>query len=116
VAEKEQADVIGLGVRNTKSIMLATHFRVTVAHNVISYATCPVLTVRARAAYLRGLEHIYAPVAGRSSSVLRPTEIAADCSVEVIRKRNQPAEQIRKERLADGSLWRRTTAVLNGEC
>lgn len=47
VAEKEQADLIVLGVRNTKGIMLATHFRVTVAHHVISHATCPVLTVRA---------------------------------------------------------------------
>lgn len=47
VAEKEQADLIVLGVRNTKGIMLATHFRVTVAHHVISHATCPVLTVHA---------------------------------------------------------------------
>jgi nucleotide-binding universal stress UspA family protein len=47
VAEKEQADLIVLGVRYTKSIMLATHFRVTLAHHVISHATCPVLTVRA---------------------------------------------------------------------
>lgn len=47
VAEKEQADLIVLGTRNTKSIMLATHFPKTVAHHVISHATCPVLTVRA---------------------------------------------------------------------
>jgi nucleotide-binding universal stress UspA family protein len=47
VADREQADLIVLGVRNTKGLMRATHLPVAVAHHVISHATCPVLTVRA---------------------------------------------------------------------
>ncbi len=46
VAEKEQADLIVLGVHNVKGIVRATHLPTAVAHQVISHATCPVLTVR----------------------------------------------------------------------
>jgi nucleotide-binding universal stress UspA family protein len=47
VAEKEQADLIVLGVHNVKGILRVTHLPTAVAHQVISHATCPVLTVRA---------------------------------------------------------------------
>jgi nucleotide-binding universal stress UspA family protein len=46
VAEEEQADLIILGLRSAKGIVLATHLPTAVAHQVISHATCPVLTVR----------------------------------------------------------------------
>jgi nucleotide-binding universal stress UspA family protein len=46
-AEREQADLIILGVRNAKGIVRATHLPITVAHQVVAHATCPVLTVRA---------------------------------------------------------------------
>ena len=46
-AEKEQVDLIVLGVRNAKALMRTTHLPVAVAHHVISHAACPVLTVRA---------------------------------------------------------------------
>ena len=46
VAEQEQADLIILGLRNGKGIERATHLPTAVAHQVISHATCPVLTVR----------------------------------------------------------------------
>jgi nucleotide-binding universal stress UspA family protein len=46
-AENEQADLIVLGVRKDKGIVRATHLPTAVAHEVISHATCPVLTVRA---------------------------------------------------------------------
>jgi nucleotide-binding universal stress UspA family protein len=45
-AEREQADLIVLGIRNAKGIGRATHLPGAVAHQVISHATCPVLTVR----------------------------------------------------------------------
>ncbi len=47
VAEEEQADLIVLGLRNVKGIVRATHLPAAVAHQVISQATCPVLTVPA---------------------------------------------------------------------
>jgi nucleotide-binding universal stress UspA family protein len=47
VANEEQADLIILGLRNIKSVMRATHLPAAVAHQVISHAPCPVLTVRA---------------------------------------------------------------------
>lgn len=46
-AQKEQADLIVLGVRNAKGAVRATHLPTAVVHQVISQATCPVLTVRA---------------------------------------------------------------------
>src|SRR5215470_536396 len=46
VAEKEGADLIVLGVRKAKGYIRATHLPTAVAHQVISRATCPVLTVR----------------------------------------------------------------------
>jgi nucleotide-binding universal stress UspA family protein len=45
VAEKEQADLIVLGLREGKGVGRATHLT-NVAHQVLSLATCPVLTVR----------------------------------------------------------------------
>ena len=45
-AEKERADLIVLGLRNTKGVGRATHLPMAVAHKVVSQATCPVLTVR----------------------------------------------------------------------
>ena len=47
VAESDQADLIVLGLRNTKALLGATHLSTAVAHQVISHAPCPVLTVRA---------------------------------------------------------------------
>lgn len=46
-AENEQADLIVLGLRNAKGVVRATHLPTAVAYQVISKATCPVLTVRA---------------------------------------------------------------------
>jgi nucleotide-binding universal stress UspA family protein len=46
MAENEQSDLIVLGVRNTRGILRATHLPMAVAHQVISRAMCPVLTVR----------------------------------------------------------------------
>jgi nucleotide-binding universal stress UspA family protein len=46
VAEHDQADLIVLGVRNVKGLLRATHLPTAVAHQVISQAPCPVLTVR----------------------------------------------------------------------
>jgi nucleotide-binding universal stress UspA family protein len=46
-AKKENADLIVLGVREAKGVVRATHLPAAVAHQVISRATCPVLTVRA---------------------------------------------------------------------
>jgi len=45
-AEREGADLIVLGVRETRGFVRATHLP-TVAHQVIATANCPVLTVRA---------------------------------------------------------------------
>lgn len=47
VAEREQADLIVLGLKKSKGYIRATHLPTAVAHQVISQATCPVLTVRA---------------------------------------------------------------------
>ncbi|HXL23555.1 MAG TPA: universal stress protein [Candidatus Dormibacteraeota bacterium] len=47
VAEQDQADLIVLGVRSVKGVVIATHLSPAVAHRVISHALCPVLTVRA---------------------------------------------------------------------
>lgn len=47
MAEKENADLIVLGVKESKGVMCATHLQTAVAHLVVSHATCPVLTVRA---------------------------------------------------------------------
>jgi nucleotide-binding universal stress UspA family protein len=46
VAEKEAAELIILGVRKNSDTLRATHFQGAVAHQVLSQATCPVLTVR----------------------------------------------------------------------
>jgi len=46
VAQKERADLIVLGLRRAKGYLRATHLPNAVAHQVISQATCPVLTVR----------------------------------------------------------------------
>lgn len=46
-AEKENADLIVMGVREAKGVLRATHLPGAVAHQVVSHATCPVLTVRA---------------------------------------------------------------------
>lgn len=47
IAEKEGAELIVLGVRKAKGYIRATRLPAAVAHQVISRATCPVLTVRA---------------------------------------------------------------------
>lgn len=47
VAAREQADLIVLGLHESKGYLRATHLPTAVAHRVISQATCPVLTVRA---------------------------------------------------------------------
>ena len=44
-AEKENADLIVLGVRESKGVIRATHLP-TVVHQVVARATCPVLTIR----------------------------------------------------------------------
>jgi nucleotide-binding universal stress UspA family protein len=46
VAEKDVADLIVLGVRNFKGVVRATHLSAAVAHQVITKAPCPVLTIR----------------------------------------------------------------------
>jgi nucleotide-binding universal stress UspA family protein len=46
-AEKEKADLIVMGVREAKGVVRATHLPAAVAHQVVSHAICPVLTVRA---------------------------------------------------------------------
>ena len=46
-AEKEKADLIVMGVREAKGVVRATHLPAAVLHQVVSQATCPVLTVRA---------------------------------------------------------------------
>jgi nucleotide-binding universal stress UspA family protein len=45
VAEREQADLIVLGLRAAKGVGRATHLS-NVAHRVLSHASCPVMTVR----------------------------------------------------------------------
>jgi len=45
-AEKENADLLVLGVRDGKGVVRATHLAGAVVHQVVSHATCPVLTVR----------------------------------------------------------------------
>jgi nucleotide-binding universal stress UspA family protein len=47
VAGEQQADLVILGLRNVKGMVRATHLPTAVAHQVISHASCPVLTVRA---------------------------------------------------------------------
>ncbi len=47
VAEKEKAELIVLGVRKNSQTLRATHLPVAIAHQVISQAACPVLTIRA---------------------------------------------------------------------
>ena len=46
-AEHEKADLIVMGVRETKGVGRATHLPAAVLHQVVSHAACPVLTVRA---------------------------------------------------------------------
>ncbi|HEY4930399.1 MAG TPA: universal stress protein [Terriglobales bacterium] len=46
VAEEEKADLIVMGVRPVRAALVSTHFPRTVAHEVVSQAQCPVLTVR----------------------------------------------------------------------
>jgi nucleotide-binding universal stress UspA family protein len=46
-AEKESADLIVMGVRETKGFIRATHLPAAVLHQVVCHATCPVLAVRA---------------------------------------------------------------------
>jgi Universal stress protein family len=45
VAQEEQADLVILGLRSVKGLVRATHLPTAVAHQVISHATCPVLTI-----------------------------------------------------------------------
>jgi len=47
IAGNENADLIVMGVREAKGVLRATHLPAAVAHQVVSRATCPVLTVRA---------------------------------------------------------------------
>src|SRR5215813_10790540 len=46
-AKHEKADLIVMGVRETKGVGRATHLPAAVLHQVVSRAACPVLTVRA---------------------------------------------------------------------
>ena len=46
VAQRERTDLIVLGLRRAKGYIRATHLPNAVAHQVISQATCPVLTIR----------------------------------------------------------------------
>ena len=45
-ADRELADLVVLGVKNSKGIVRATHLATAVTHQVMSTAMCPVLTVR----------------------------------------------------------------------
>jgi len=47
MAEKEDADLIVMGVKDAKGVLRATHLPAAVAHQIVSQAPCPVLTVRA---------------------------------------------------------------------
>ena len=46
VAEREKAELIVLGVRKNSQTLRATHLPAAIAHQVISQAACPVLTIR----------------------------------------------------------------------
>ena len=46
VAEEEKADLIVMGVRPARAVLVSTHIPRTVAHEVVRQAQCPVLTVR----------------------------------------------------------------------
>ena len=46
VSNDRKADLIVLGLRNTRNVMVASHLEKTVAHAVLAQAHCPVLTVR----------------------------------------------------------------------
>jgi nucleotide-binding universal stress UspA family protein len=46
-AANENADLIVMGLREAKGLVRATHLPAAVAHQVVSHAACPVLTVRA---------------------------------------------------------------------
>jgi len=45
--ENEKADLVVMGLREAKGIIRATRLPAAVAHQVISHAICPVLTIRA---------------------------------------------------------------------
>lgn len=47
MAEKEEADLIVIGVRESKGIVRAAHLPTAVAHQVITHAVCPVMTIGA---------------------------------------------------------------------
>jgi nucleotide-binding universal stress UspA family protein len=49
VAKRREADLIVMGIRIAGSVFAATHLAAGTAHNVITQAPCPVLTVRAGA-------------------------------------------------------------------
>jgi nucleotide-binding universal stress UspA family protein len=46
-AKNENADLIVMGVREARGVLRATHLPAAVAHQIVSEAICPVLTVRA---------------------------------------------------------------------
>jgi nucleotide-binding universal stress UspA family protein len=51
VAKQSCADLIVLGVRDTRHLFVATHLETTTAHEVVAHASCPVLTVRSNPSY-----------------------------------------------------------------
>ena len=46
VAREKSADLIVLGIRNTSHVTLASHLEKSIAHTIVTHASCPVLTVR----------------------------------------------------------------------
>jgi nucleotide-binding universal stress UspA family protein len=46
VARRREADLIVMGIRNTRNLFAATHLEIGTAHSVVIQAPCPVLTVR----------------------------------------------------------------------
>jgi nucleotide-binding universal stress UspA family protein len=46
VAKQSKADLIVLGIRGTRHILMASRFERTIAHTIVAHASCPVLTVR----------------------------------------------------------------------
>jgi nucleotide-binding universal stress UspA family protein len=46
VAKQSKADLIVLGIRDTRHILMASRFERTIAHTIVAHAACPVLTVR----------------------------------------------------------------------
>lgn len=46
VAGEKNADLIVLGIRHTSHVTVASHIEKSIAHTIVAYASCPVLTVR----------------------------------------------------------------------